>query len=111
LDDIIVVSATFHDHLHHLQEVFRWLREARLQLNPEKCHFCRNELKYLGHVIDRRRIRTNPKKTKTIAQWPTPATVKQIRQFIGLASWYCRFIRDFSTTAASLTSMTRKNAK
>jgi len=107
---IIVVSANFHDHLNHLQEIFRRLREARLQLNPEKYHF-RNELKYLGHVIDRRGIRTDPEKTKAIAQWPTTTTVKQIRQFIGMASWYRRFIRDFSTTAAPLTSMTRKNAK
>jgi len=111
LDDIIVVSATFHDHLNHLQEVFRRLREARLQLNPEKCYFCRNKLKYLGHVIDRRGICTDPKKTKVIAQWLTPTTVKQIRQFIEMASWYRRFIRDFSITAAPLTSMTRKNAK
>jgi len=99
LDDIIVVNAIFHDYLHHLQEVFRRLRETCLQLNPEKCHFCRNELKYLGHVIDRRGIRTDSEKTKAIAQWPTPTTVKQIRLFIG-TSWYRRFIRDFSTTAA-----------
>jgi len=110
LDDIIIVSATFDDHLHHLAEVFRRLRDARLRLNPEKCHFCKPELKYLGHIINRQGIRTDPEKIKAMTQWPRPANVRQIRQFVGLASWYRRFIPEFSATAAPLTQLTRKNA-
>lgn len=58
LDDIIIASQSFEDHLKHLAEVFRSLRSAKLRLNPEKCHFCRDSLRYLGHIIDREGIRT-----------------------------------------------------
>jgi len=111
LDDIIVISATLDDHLRHLGEVFSRLREARLRVNPDKCHFGLTELKYLGHIVDRRGLRTDPEKIRAVTQWPTPTNIRQIRQFIGLASWYRRFIRDFSATAAPLTKLTRKNAK
>jgi len=111
LDDIIIVSETFDEHLQHLAEIFRRLRDARLRLNPEMCHFCRQELKYLGHIIDRRGIRTDPEKVKAMTQWPRPTNVRQIRQFVGLASWYRRFTPKFSATAAPLTRMTRKNAR
>jgi len=109
LDDIIIVSETFDEHLQYLAEVF--LRNVRLRLNPEKCHFCRHELKYLGHIVDRRGIRTDPEKVRAMTQWPRPSNVRQIRQFVGLASWYRRFIPEFSATAAPLTRLTRKNAR
>jgi len=108
LDDIIIVSATFDDHLQHLAEVFRRLRDVRLRLNPDKCHFCRPELKYFGHIVDGRGIRTDLEKVKAMTQWPRPSNVRQIRQFVELASWYRRFIPDFSATAAPLTKLTRK---
>ncbi|XP_039306054.1 uncharacterized protein K02A2.6-like [Solenopsis invicta] len=111
LDDIIVVTRTFDEHLATLREVFRRLREARLRPNTEKCRFCTERLKYLGHVVDRDGIRTDPEKTEAIANWPEPQSVRQIRQFLGLASWYRRFIRDFATVAAPLTALTRKNAR
>ncbi|KAL6416826.1 hypothetical protein ACFW04_013132 [Cataglyphis niger] len=111
LDDIIIISKTFDDHLRLLTEVFRRLRDARLRLNPEKCKFCVDQLKYLGHVVDRKGIRTDPEKVSAVENWPEPRTVKQIRQFLGMASWYRRFIANFSTIAAPLTSLTRKNAK
>jgi len=111
LDDIIIVSGTFDEHLQHLAEVFRRLRDARLRLNPEKCHFCRHELKYLGHIVGHRGIRTDREKVRAMAQWPRPSNVRQIRQFVGLASWYRRFIPEFSATAAPLTRLTRKNAR
>lgn len=111
LDDIIVTSATFSDHLQHLREVFRRLCETKLKLNPEKCHFCLNELKYLGHIVDGKRIHTDPDKVRVVAQWPTPTSVRQVRQFIGFASWYRRFTPNFSATAAPLTHLTRKNAR
>ncbi|KAL6419486.1 hypothetical protein ACFW04_011371 [Cataglyphis niger] len=111
LDDIIIISKTFDDHLRLLTEVFRRLRDARLRLNPEKCKFCVDQLKYLGHVVDRKGIRTDPEKVSAVANWPEPRTVKQVRQFLGMASWYWRFIANFSTIAAPLTNLTKKNAK
>jgi len=87
LDDIIVTSQTFDEHLCHLAEVFRRLREARLRVNPEKCHFCRTQLHYLGHVVDRQGIRTDPSKVSAVAGWPAPTTIRKVRQFLGMASW------------------------
>lgn len=111
LDDIIVISKTFHEHLELLAETFRRLRNAKLRLNPDKCKFCVDKLKYLRHIIDREGIRTDPEKVSAVADWPEPRTVKQIRQFIGMASWYRRFIAGFSKIAAPLTQLTKKNAR
>jgi len=111
LDDIIIISKTFTEHLELLTETFRRLRNAQLRLNPDKCKFCVDKLKYLGHIIDREGIRTDPEKVSAVADWPEPRTVKQIRQFIGMASWYRRFIASFSEIAAPLTRLTKKNAR
>lgn len=111
LDDIIVASQTFDEHLKHLAEVFQRLRNAKLRLNAEKCHFCRDGLRYLGHTIDREGIRTDPAKVSAITNWPTPTTLRQVRQFLGVASWYRRFIADFSAKVAPLTRLMRKNAR
>ncbi|XP_036143394.1 uncharacterized protein K02A2.6-like [Monomorium pharaonis] len=77
LDDIIIVNSAFDEHIRTIQEVFRRLREARLRLNPDKCKFCVDQLTYLGHVVDREGIRTDPDKTKAIAEWEPPRNVKQ----------------------------------
>jgi len=111
LDDIIICNWTFEEHLNTLKEVFRRLREARLQLNPEKCRFCVNQIKYLGHIVDQEGIRTDPGKVSAITDWKVPQTIRHVRQFLGVASWYRRFIPEFATTAAPLTALTRKNAK
>ncbi|KMQ84703.1 reverse ribonuclease integrase [Lasius niger] len=111
LDDIIVISSTFDEHLKLLAEVFRRLRDARLRLNPAKCRFCVDQLRYLGHVVDRHGIRTDPEKVSAVVNWPEPRSVKQVRQFLGMASWYRRFIANFSTLAAPLTRLTKKIAR
>ncbi|XP_025266372.1 uncharacterized protein LOC112638592 [Camponotus floridanus] len=111
LDDIIIVSRTFKEHLTHLKEVFRRLRQTRLQLNVDKCHFCRDRLKYLGHIVDQEGIRTDPDKMSAIKNWPAPTTVRQVRQFLGMASWYRRFVPNFSAIAAPITRLTRKNTR
>lgn len=111
LDDVIVINRTFDEHLQTLQDIFHRLRESGLRLNLDKCRFCIDRLKYLDHVINREEIRTDPEKTQAITGWEAPKTVRQVRQFIGIASWYCRFIRDFVTIADPLTALTRKNAR
>lgn len=107
-DDIIVVSRTFDDHLQHLSEVFRRFREAKLRLNPDKCRLYCDQVRYLGHMIDRRGVRTDPDKTSAVANWPKPTTLRQVRQFLGMASWYRRFVPNFSSVATSLTRLIRK---
>jgi len=110
LDDIIIASTTFEEHLRYLAEVFHRLRNA-LRLNPVKCRFCVPKPQYLEHIVNCQGIHTDPEKIKAIEQWPTLSTICQIRQFVGLASWYRQFIPDFSAAAAPLTSLTKKNAR
>ena len=80
------MNRTFDEHLKTLREVFRRLRDVNLKINQEKCKFCVDRLKYFGHIIDREDIRTDPDKVKAIDDWLTLKTVKQIWQFLGVAS-------------------------
>lgn len=108
LDDLVIVSKTFNEHLEILRTVFDKLREAGLKLNPDKCQFCRRELKYLGHIINEDGIQTDPEKVETIRQFPRPENVKTLRSFLGLASWYRKFVQGFSKTVVPLTKLLRK---
>lgn len=109
LDDIIILGDSFQNHLHKLKVVLDKLKQANLQINAEKCTFCRHELKYLGHVVSRYGIHTDLDKVAAIEQLTPPTTVKQVRQFIGMASWYRRFIQDFSEIARPLSQLTHKH--
>lgn len=111
LDDIIVVTPTFNQHLKILEEIFKRLKEANLTLNKEKCKFCRPELKYLGYVVDRDGLRVDPGKVEAIIGIPTPTNQKQVRQFCGTASWYRRFIPNFATRMHPLNLLLRKKQK
>jgi hypothetical protein len=88
LDDLNIYSRDFNGHLMHLRDVFDRLRQAGLKLNPEKCKFVSPELVFLGHVIDRQGIRTDPEKVEKVKNFPIPKTLTQLRSFLGLASYY-----------------------
>src|SRR4051812_43076423 len=109
LDDLNIFSRTFEEHLTHLRTVFDRLKQAGLKLNPEKCRFVSPELTFLGHVIDKQGIRTDPDKIEKVKNFPEPKNLTQLRGFLGLASYYRRFIKDFSKIAGPLNKLLKKN--
>lgn len=111
LDDIIVVSDSFHEHLQLLEQIFRKLRDAGLKINIEKSKFCREGLKYLGHIVSKEGISVDPEKVSCITMYPIPQNVKQLKSFLGLVSWYRRFIPNFSNIIFPLNTLLRKNVK
>ena len=109
LDDIIVFSKTIDEHIGHLEDVFKLLANAGLRLKLDKCDFFKNEIEYLGHVVSREGVAPNKQKLKAIFNYPEPKNVKELSSFIGLASYYRKFIRLFAEKAHPLTKLTRKN--
>lgn len=109
LDDIIIVTPTFEKHLEVLNEVLTRIGNAGLTLNREKCLFCRDELKYLGYVVNKQGLLVDPDKVKAILEIPTPTSVSGVRRILGMASWYRRFIPNFATLVVPLTGLLRKN--
>uniref|UniRef100_K7EYA7 Gypsy retrotransposon integrase-like protein 1 n=1 Tax=Pelodiscus sinensis TaxID=13735 RepID=K7EYA7_PELSI len=109
IDDIVIFSTTWEQHLKHVQAILKTLAEAGLTANPKKCKFGRREVSYLGYTVGGGRLKPLVDKVSAVRDWPLPTTKRQIRQFLGLAGYYRRFIADFATLAAPLTDMTRNN--
>ncbi len=109
LDDILVFSKTQAEHLMHLGRVLEKLRENHLYARKTKCTFCTPEVEYLGHVIGKEGIKVCQDKVKAIVDWPRLTTMKEVRAFVGMASFYRRFIRSFSRISHPLTDLTRKS--
>ena len=111
LDDILFFSSSLDEHLGHIQQVFDRLRQHDLRLKLKKCHFLQAETNYLGFVINQNGIKPNPKKVTAIQSISTPTSVREIRGFIGVCSYYKRFIPNFSGIAEPIISLTKKYAK
>lgn len=111
LDDIIIITQTFEQHLEVLSKVLQRLIAAGLTLGRDKCHFCRSELRYLGYVVTSQGLYVDPLKVEAILQIPTPTKISDVRSLIGTASWYRRFIPNFSSLTQPLTELLRKNSK
>ena len=107
LDDIIVFSSTFEEHLSRLEEVFKRLEAADLRLKPSKCYLLRAEVEFLGHVVTASGIQTDPAKVDKVVDWPTPANVGDVRSFLGFCGYYRRFVKHFATVAKPLTNLTK----
>lgn len=106
LDDIIIFSATFEEHLERLQRVFDRLREHGLKLKPSKCHLMREEVQYLGHLVSAEGIRTDPEKIGKVKDWRRPADRREVLQFLGFAGYYRRFVGGYAKLAAPLYRLT-----
>lgn len=112
IDDVIIYSSTFAEHLEHLENVFKRLRTYNVHAKPAKCKLVRREVEYLGHVVGRGVVKPNEMNTNKVRQAKLPTSVKEIRQFNGIASYYRRFIPGFAKIAKPLTDlMAGKNRK
>ena len=111
LDDIIVYSRDFDQHLKNLNLVFDRLQDANLKLKAKKCSFFKREVAFLGHIVTEHGVMTDPGKTRAVDEWKTPENVSELRSFLGLVSYYRRFIKNFAHVAKCLHELTSKNVK
>ena len=108
-DDIIVFSQDEESHRKHLMVVFEELRRNRLVINGKKSEFFMEEIHFLGHIVSKDGVRMDPAKIEAIQSWPDPKTVHEVRSFMGLSSYYRRYIRHFAEFASPLHALTKKN--
>ncbi len=108
IDDIVVYGKSFDALWEKLKEVFERLRKANLKLKPSKVKLFQREITFLGHVVSGEGISMDPEKIKEVVDWKTPRNAHEVRQFLGLCSYYRKFVKSFSLIAAPLTELTRK---
>lgn len=111
IDDIIIFSKTFEQHLKDLEEVFQRLISSGLRLKPSKCHFCVDTVHYLGHVVSAKGISPDPKKVEKLHAYPVPRSVQEVRRFLGFAGYYRRFVKNFSLIAEPLFTLLKEDVQ
>lgn len=111
LDDIVVVTETFEQHLEFLEKVANKFKYANLTISPQKSKFGFRRLKYLGHIIDEEGVGMDKSRIEAIESFPTPRGIKEVQRLIGLAGWYRRFIRNFAELTAPITELIKKGTK
>ncbi|GBG59909.1 hypothetical protein CBR_g66714 [Chara braunii] len=109
LDDILILSKSMEEYLKHLEEVLTILRKTQLHLNLEKFEFGKDSVIYLGHRLSAAGLEPEATKVEVIRNWPQPVTVRELRSFLGLASYYRKFVPRFSIVARPLSQLTSKN--
>ena len=105
LDDIIVFSRTPEEHIERLRGVFSKLAATGLRLKPSKCEFFKSKVNYLGHIVSKEGIETDPKKIEAIKKWPVFKMVTEVRSFLGFTNYYCKFIPQYAQVAKPLNQL------
>ena len=105
LDDIIIFSKTFDEHLVRLENVFRQLEHHGLKLKGSKCEFFQRQVQYLGHIVSDRGVQTDPDKIAALKEWQPPSNIKELRSFLGFAGYYRRFVRNYSSIVKPLNAL------
>ena len=109
IDDIIIFSSSFDEHLHRLRLVFDRLRLANLKLKPSKCTFARKSVRFLGFLVSSSGVSPDPDKLSAVQSFPVPTNVRDVRSFLGLRNYYRRFVKDFAKVASPLHRLTRRD--
>ena len=109
MDDVVIYAKTLEEHERHFDIVLDKFKEANWKIEPEKCELLKHEVVYLGHILSKDGLRPYPKKIKAVKDFPRPKNVSNIRQFLGLAGYYRKFIKDFAKIAKPLSKLTEKD--
>jgi hypothetical protein len=108
-DDILIYSKTYAENLVHIELVLQWLQQDQWFVKLSKCKFAQRSVSYLGHIISKEGIATDPAKIQAVTSWPLPTSVKELRGFLGLAGYYTKFVRNFGLIAKPLTNLLKKD--
>lgn len=111
LDDINVYSKDFDSHLVHLEASFKRLEKAGLKMKISKCHFCKEQLEFLGHIVNKDGIEPTPEKLEVVRRMTPPRNRTEVRSFLGFVGYYRRFIKEFAHIARPLHELTKKDVK
>ena len=109
LDDCIIFSRTIEEHLECRREVSQRFKDANLKINQIRREFFREKVHFLGHMVSREGIQADPEKTSTVNKYPVPKNATEVKRFLGLRSYYRRYVQDFAKKARPLHQLTEKS--
>lgn len=111
MDDLIVIGFSEKNHIESLEKVFAACRKCNLRLNPEKCHFFRTEVAFLGHLCTSEGLKADPKKISVMQRYPRPHDKESVHRFVCFCNYYRRFVRDFAKVTKPLTNLVKKRVE
>jgi hypothetical protein len=109
-DDILIYSKSWEDHVRHVDKVLQLLKEQQLYAKPSKCFFGVKEVEYLGHIVSHEGVKVDPNKIKSMMGWSIPKTLRNLKGFLGLTGYYCKFVWNYGRIAGPLMTLTKKDA-
>jgi transposase InsO family protein len=105
LDDLIIFSKTYEEHIERLEMIFQRLEKHNLKLSPKKCSFFQRRVKYVGHIVSENGVEADPEKIDKVVNWPTPTTPEEVRKFLGFAGYYRKYVKDFAKITKPLSEL------